>query len=81
MPWNRVRSQLVEQYMNQWSWFDEWLTGTGAPIDRRAGQLYKFSHFRTPSWLLDSASLVSASVADSGVKVFAENICGFAPWF
>jgi hypothetical protein len=30
--------QLVEEYINQWSWFDEWLTGTGAPIDRRAGQ-------------------------------------------
>jgi hypothetical protein len=29
--------QLVEQYINQWSWFDEWLTGTAAPIDRRAG--------------------------------------------
>ena len=40
--------QLVEEYFNQWSWFDEWRSATAAPIDRRAGQEYNFSHFGTP---------------------------------
>ena len=30
--------QLVDQYINQRSWFDEWHTATCTPIDRRAGQ-------------------------------------------
>ena len=46
--------QLVEEYIDQGSWFDEWHTATDTPIDRRAGQWYNFSHFRTPSGLLDS---------------------------